>query len=368
MQLRNAPHDDAQLELFSAIFTDIAARDARESMEVPFLSLSKQPRFKPIIYAAKGVEVTVTGGAPYGIANIWDWDLIMWLLSQIRHALDRGERVSRKVKFHRHAFLKDVRRSHGGSQYRRLEEAIARLKNTTIVTTIRARTKRTVMFSWIEYAEVERDATGQMAQAVVVLPEWLFEAVSNNSLVLSLHRDYFLLTGGLQRWLYRFVRKGAGRNAGGWSWKMRTLHERSGSTQHFKYFAREVREIVMPGRLLDYEVRFAQREGETFLVAKRNDGRPMRLPDPPPTQEPTRTPTLRTTTYENAKLLAPGFDIYALERDWRESTRRRGYVLRDADRAFLAWCKTVGNAKVTGGVVSAARGTSCGQPRQRLGS
>ena len=110
MQLRRAPDDDAQLELFSALFTDITARDTREAMEVPFLSLSKQPRLKPIIYASNGVEVTVTGGDPWGIANIWDWDLIMWLVSQIRHGLDRGQQVSRRIRFHRHAFLKDARR------------------------------------------------------------------------------------------------------------------------------------------------------------------------------------------------------------------------------------------------------------------
>jgi plasmid replication initiation protein len=78
--------------------------------------------------------------------------------------------------------------------------------------------------------------------------------VSNCSLVLSLHRDYFLLTGGIERWLYRFVRKGAGRNRGGWRWRMRTLHERSGTTQDFKYFAREVRSIASAGKLLDYKL------------------------------------------------------------------------------------------------------------------
>ena len=220
MSLRSPPSNDAQMGLFSAIFTDIAIRDAREAMEMPFLSLSKQPRFRPIHYTSRKVEVTVSGGPPYGIATIWDWDLIMWLLSQVRQAIDRGEPVSRKVVFHRYAFLKDARRAQGGSQYQRLEDAIARLKNTNIVTTIRATKRRTVMFSWIEYADIERDAQGNLARAIVVLPEWLFEAVSNRSLILSLHHDYFLLTGGIERWLYRFVRKGAGRNRGGWKWTM----------------------------------------------------------------------------------------------------------------------------------------------------
>src|SRR5262245_3532823 len=158
MGLRQPPTDVAQLEIFSAVFSDIAIRDARETMEAPFLSLSKTPRFEPIRFHSDRCEVTVTGGRPYGIANIWDWDLILWLLSQVRQALDRGEKPSRKIRFHRGAFLKDARRATGGAQYRRLENAITRLVNRTVVTTIRATTSHTVMFHWIEHAQVERDA------------------------------------------------------------------------------------------------------------------------------------------------------------------------------------------------------------------
>jgi plasmid replication initiation protein len=122
MDKRKPPSSDMQLKLFSAIFTDIATRDTQETMEVPFLSLSKKPRFTPINYSSNGVKVIVSGGEPYGIANIWDWDLIMWLLSQIRHALDRGEPTSRKIRFSRRAFLKEARREVGGAQYERLEK------------------------------------------------------------------------------------------------------------------------------------------------------------------------------------------------------------------------------------------------------
>lgn len=72
MSKRNFLPGGTQLELFSAIFTDIAIRDIQDVMEVPFLSLSKR-RFKAIRYSANGVEVIVTGGEPYGIATIWDW-------------------------------------------------------------------------------------------------------------------------------------------------------------------------------------------------------------------------------------------------------------------------------------------------------
>src|SRR5262245_5007849 len=152
MSLRCAPRKEHQLDLFVAMFPNVATRDSQEAMEFPFLSLSKNARFKPIIYKTGDIEVTVAGGEPLGIANIWDWDLMMWLMSQLRQALDARQAVSRKLRFHRHAFLSEVRRAGGGYQYRRLEESIARLKNTTVVTTLRAQGGRTAMFSWIEYA------------------------------------------------------------------------------------------------------------------------------------------------------------------------------------------------------------------------
>lgn len=341
MPIRQPPPNDDQLELFSAIFTDIASRETRDTMELPFLSLSKKPRFRPIKYVSpSGVEVTVSGGEPHGIASVFDWDLIIWLLSEVRHALDQGMDVSRKIRFSRWAFLKDVRRHTSGDEYRRLEAAIARLKNTTVTTTVRAKGRKTVMFSWIEYAEIERDERGRLRDATVVLPEWLFEAVSNHRLVLTLHQDYFLLTGGIERWLYRIVRKGAGRQARGWKWKLRALHERSGTTQAYKYFARELRKIVRRGELLDYSLSLVELNGDSYVHAKWTGFRVVEKAAPPPLREPVHFLRLSTVTYEKAKQVAPGYDIYELEKQWRDFNAGREAEIRRPDAAFIAFCKT----------------------------
>lgn len=93
---------------------------------------------------------------------------MIWLLSQIRQAVDNGQEVSRKIRFSRWAFLKEVRRHTGGTEYKRLEASIARLKNTTISTSIRAKKRRTVMFNWFEYAmpiTKQFEGVGQLAAA-----------------------------------------------------------------------------------------------------------------------------------------------------------------------------------------------------------
>lgn len=338
MALRKPPPDDDQLELFSAIFTDIAPRDAQDTMEFPFLSLSKKPRFKPIEFTSpKGVEVIVSGGEPHGIANIYDYDLIIWLLSQIRHAIDRGENVSRKVRFSRRSYLKDVRRATGGKDYARLKKAIARLKNTTVSTTIRSERNRTIMFSWFEFADIEWDKKGEFCDAVVVLPEWLFDAACDKTKILTINREYFLLTGGIERWLYRTIRKGAGKKD--WEWKFRTLHARSGTTQTYKDFAFELRKIARKGKLLDYVLSLVTKNGDEYLIAHRSGAKNTTI-------EPESKPTavvnflhLKTETFEEAKAVAPGHDIYVLYEWWKEYNAGKEHELRKKDAAFLAFCK-----------------------------
>jgi hypothetical protein len=46
-----------------------------------------------------------------------------------------------------------------------------------------------------------------------------------------------------------------------------------------------------------------------------------------------------------ARKLAPGWDIHELEKDWREWNEAQDNVIKDADRAFLAFCRKRGTHK-----------------------
>jgi len=48
---------------------------------------------------------------------------------------------------------------------------------------------------------------------------------------------------------------------------------------------------------------------------------------------------LKTTTYEKARQAAPGFDVYALEQDWREWIAKKGEQPKNPDSAFLGFCR-----------------------------
>jgi plasmid replication initiation protein len=274
MAKRKAPKDDAQVDVFAPLFSDIASRDAHETMEMPFFSLSKNPRFKAIRYKneARGIEVIVTGGEPIGIATIWDKDILIWAVSQIREAIDRGETPSRTIYFHPYQLLKAVRRGTRGQDYERLERAMARLSNTAIFTTVRQQhftTKRG--FHWLEgYGTAKDNKTGETAGMwSITLANWMYQAAAQQTLVLTLDDDYFLLTGGLERWLYLIARKHGGRQESGFTMPMRTLYKKCSTTREYRYFARDIRKIAqandLPGYVLEISTGKDDQEYITFL-------------------------------------------------------------------------------------------------------
>lgn len=48
---------------------------------------------------------------------------------------------------------------------------------------------------------------------------------------------------------------------------------------------------------------------------------------------------LKAETYEKARAAAPGFDVYALEQDWREWIARKGKLPKNPDSAFIGFCR-----------------------------
>ena len=79
--------DDQQLDIFEACYVDIPIRDQRDTMERPFFSLAKSPRKQPIEYNVNGTVVKVSPVDEYGIATIWDADILIWAATQITETL-----------------------------------------------------------------------------------------------------------------------------------------------------------------------------------------------------------------------------------------------------------------------------------------
>jgi plasmid replication initiation protein len=263
-----------QLELFRALPGDLAPRDAQDLMAYPFFSLAKTHRTTPIDYRTRDIAIRVEAVPEHGMATIWDADILIWASTQITEALDRGLPASRVVHFHPHHLLKSIRRATGGEHYRRLRAALERLTHTAVRTNIRAEgKKKAASFHWLEsWTELTDEKTGEPTGMTLTLPDWLYDGILMKGGVLTIHEDYFLLTGGIERWLYRVARKHAGQQEGGWQFTMRQLYEKSGSTSRFSDFAIDVRKVVEADSLPEYTaILHKNQEGEEVIhFLKRN--------------------------------------------------------------------------------------------------
>ncbi|TPE60733.1 replication initiator protein A [Sandaracinobacter neustonicus] len=262
------PAERRQLELFRALPGKIAARDAQDLMAYPFFSLSKSHRVVPINFEAGGVSIRVEAVPDHGMATIWDADILIWAASQIVEARDLGESTSRLMATTPYDILTFTGRGTSARDYQRLKAALDRLQSTTVSTTIRQPAEgRRHRFSWINEWQERTRRDGRPAGIELILPDWFYAGVLNDALILTIDRGYFDLTGGLDRWLYRLVRKHGGRQGNGWRFDFRHLHLKSGSLAPFKRFAFELRDIIrrqpLPGYTLSIEI---ERSGRVLLA------------------------------------------------------------------------------------------------------
>ncbi len=233
-------------------------------MAYPFFSLSKSHRVAPIDFCAGKIAIRVEAVPDHGMATIWDADILIWAASQIVEARDAGLRTSRLMAATPYEILRFIGRGTSLRDYQRLKAALDRLQSTTISTTIRQPTEgRRHRFSWINEWKERTDRNGRPDGIELIVPDWFYQAVLDDALVLTIDRAYFDLTGGLDRWLYRIVRKHGGRQRNGWRFDFRHLHQKSGALSPFKRFAFELRDIIrrqpLPGYTLFLEVEFGGR-------------------------------------------------------------------------------------------------------------
>lgn len=257
-RLSHFPAETRQLDLFVSAGGDIAARDAQDLMAWPFFSLAKTKRVRPIDFRMGETSILVEATTEHGMATIWDADVLIWVASQIVEARDAGRATSRLIAATPHEILAFTRRGTGKASYERLKAGLDRLQSTTIATSIRQReVRRRHRFSWINEWKERLDHSGRALGIEMIIPDWFYEAVLDQALVLTIDPAYFALTGGLERWLYRLVRKHGGKQKRGWSFDVQHLHLKSGALSPPKRFAFALRDIVrrqaLPGYALSLE-------------------------------------------------------------------------------------------------------------------
>src|SRR6478736_1554840 len=337
-----------QFDLFLPSIFDLRFRDQKDTMERPFFSLSKSKRIKPIEYNNEndGIFVTVQPHQDFGMATIWDADILIWAASVLCEMKNRGTNdIPRELKFQPHDLLKAIGRSTGGRDYLQLRDSLERLKTTAVTTNIRAkRGQKVSMFSWIDGWDDLVDAQTKESRGLsITVSDWFYRGVLEDGGLLAIDPAYFSITGGRERWLYRVARKHAGGNgADGFAISMPTLFEKSGAEGTYRRFKFEILRIVrdndLPGFALSVRqgsdaeplVHMVKREfaGQGDTPAWRPTVKPVSRPRPPaqgdvvhPEELPLLKPLIRTlseSTIRRVRAEFPGWDIYALQAEFNE--------------------------------------------------
>ncbi len=295
-----------QFEMFFTLpdFSDVSLRDYQETMQRPFFSLSKKKRIKPIEYVSpdKSVTVHVSANPEYGMATIWDADIMIYLASHLNELRERGDNdLSPTIRVQPGDMLKRICWGNSGRAYERLVGALDRLQATTIKTNIRANSKtRETTFSWIDsYTHLVDERTQRSLGMEITLSKWFFDGVMDKRNVLAISPLYFEITSGLGKWLYRASRKHAGGNgAEGFTIGFETLHQKSGSESSLPSFKNKILELAKSNMLpeIDLEVIGAETPRPKLKMVMRRfleeKGRPavaLAKPDAAPKLQPAAT-------------------------------------------------------------------------------
>jgi plasmid replication initiation protein len=315
-------------DLFICDVLDAIPKDDLGSMEHPVFSLATRPDTRTLNYEYRNIKITITPSVN-GLATIFDKDLLIYCISQMIAKKNQGQPLAQTVHLHAHDLLVWTNRETSGNAYRRLIEAFERLRGTTIVTNIKAGGEEiTTGFGLIDsFRIVRRTPTRRMSELQVRISDWMFRIIQSSE-VLTLSRDYFRLRKPIERRIYEIARKHCGEQDE-WRISIELLQKKTGASSHGRAFKAMVRELAEQDHLPDYSVRL---EGDLVVFENRN-ARAVEEPD-------ILYPKLDPETYNDARIVAPGYDVYYLEQEWREMWVSTGRpFLHHPDKAFIAFCK-----------------------------
>lgn len=310
---------------------DAAPKGDMASMEHPIFSLATKPDHRIRRYEHGSVFIEISPSA-HGLATVHDRDILIYCISQLLTAMNAEQPVSPVVRFKAHDLLKATNRITSGEGYAALKAALERLRGTQISTNIVTGGLETFeVFGLIERAKIVRETReGRMQEVEVKLSDWVFNAIRHKE-VLTLHRDYFRLRKPLERRMYELARKHCGKQ-GEWKISLPLLQKKCGSSSTEKEFRRLVSNIVEEDErhhhMPDYSVTL---ESGDMVIFRSRGSVPLPLAAPSVQVGP-----LDPETYHDARHAAPGWDVYYLEREWRDWITE---APRDIDAEFVGFCR-----------------------------
>jgi plasmid replication initiation protein len=262
----NDSSNPEQGELFICDVADAVLKDVMQEMEHPFYSLSKKPQTTIRRYEHNGQFIEVTPSVK-GQATIFDKDILIYAISQLVAAKNRGDEIGKEIKINPHSALLFARRGTGGKEYESLCGAVDRLAGTRISTNIKTgHEEQYDNFGLIEKASIRRKygLDGRLEWIKLTLSDWLFNAVQSEE-VKSIDPAYFDLGKPLARRLYEIGKKHTG-NKQKFEISLDKLFRKSGTMGTLTKFKFSMKGIVREDNLPEFTLSFS--EERNVLVYK----------------------------------------------------------------------------------------------------
>jgi hypothetical protein len=323
-------------DFFICDVTDAIPKDDMGSMEHPIFSLATKPDVHVREYEHNGVKISVMPSA-LGLATIHDKDILIYCISQLVAKMNTGAELHKTLHLKAYDLLVLTNRNTDGRGYEQLKSALDRLSGTRIRTNIQTgKEEITEGFGLIDsWRIIRQTASGRMTELQISLSDWVFNAVAARE-VLTVHRDYFRLRKPLERRMYELARKHCGKQDE-WVISMELLKKKCGSASEDYEFRRLLTIICAEDQahshMPDYAVSF---DGNNVRFVNRGSLKPLLSSSHQP-----RFPLLDPETYHDARTIAPGYDVYFLEKEWQNFWYESGQPeLRDPNAAFLGFCKS----------------------------
>ncbi|MCB0744157.1 MAG: replication initiator protein A [Ignavibacteriae bacterium] len=250
-EAEEAPLREQALELAKAPVDLSRYRNERNLMLFPFCSTAKAKRVKGIRYvSADGKRwLEVTANYDYGMAKIWDFDILRFALSKAGEIALHVGYFPNSVEFSGYECLKALNRSDQGKNYRWFRDAINRLCLTGYRGNIfRENEKITEVFTLIQ-ASYE-DETGKMERVKFVFNERIVESVKFFKGLLSINRDVINEEAGIKKRLLELIAVSKGKDSS-WTISLEKLQALCAHEGTLKEFKRQLKEYWLP-----WEVRF----------------------------------------------------------------------------------------------------------------
>ena len=270
IKTKKQPKVNTVVVTHSSPIMDNVARDFCEMMEIPFVALSKN-RTSPLIYKdpERGIEVKVTRHTGHFLASIYDWDIVVLVASKMQQILNNGTDIPpRTMIIPRHELLKGLDKHDGKKEEKDLKASLARLKMTGIETTIRNKDYRYEGgFGFLDsWGYTKRK---DIKEIHITLSQWLYDGICSKGALLKVSSEYFNITSGIKRFLYRTARKHVGVSTKTWEFSIEKLYAKSGSEQELKKFKYDLKAVILLNDLPDYEMTWVDRNKHSFVAFKK---------------------------------------------------------------------------------------------------